>query len=74
MNKNKIVFMDIFISIVVNEFATVNAHESFESCVTNEKDQSYEFKMKMKLTKCNIHKILKTFDIKEFLKILKVVN
>jgi hypothetical protein len=42
--------------------------------MTKERDETLQFKNKVKLTKLNIHKILKTFDIKEFEKVLKVVK
>lgn len=55
MNKHKIIFADIFFSIVAKELGTFNAHESFESCVTQERDPSYAFTNQMKLTKLNLH-------------------
>ena len=74
MNKHKVLFADIFTGIVAKEFGSYTAHEAFESTVTKEYDPSYVFATQMKLTKLNLHQILKTFEIKQFHKVSKVLN
>ena len=74
MNKHKALFADIFVSLVAKEFGSYTAHEAFISTVTKEYDPSYAFRTQMKLTKLNLHQILKTFEMKQFLKVSKVLN